>query len=171
MYAIVQEERLFIKRQKACSVRQFCSDWIYVIIDKTFFVYITERRNSTMDQKYKVGDVVTGKVTGIQPYGAFVALDDETQGLVHISEITYGYVKDVHEFIKVGDEIMVKILDVDEDQKKISLSIRVLQESPVSKKREVAPRKTLQERVNEADADGFRVLQQKLQSWIKQQGQ
>ena len=106
-----------------------------------------------MDQKYKVGDVVTGKVTGIQPYGAFVALDDETQGLVHISEI------------------MVKILDVDEEQKKISLSIRVLQESPVSKKREVAPRKTLQERVNEADADGFRVLQQKLQSWIKQQGQ
>ena len=124
-----------------------------------------------MDQKYKVGDVVTGKVTGIQPYGAFVALDDETQGLVHISEITYGYVKDVHEFIKVGDEITVKILDVDEEQKKISLSIRVLQESPVSKKREVAPRKTLQERVNEADADGFRVLQQKLQSWIKQQGQ
>ena len=124
-----------------------------------------------MDQKYKVGDVVTGKVTGIQPYGAFVALDDETQGLVHISEITYGYVKDVNEFIKVGDEIMVKILDVDEEQKKISLSIRVLQESPVSKKREVAPRKTLQERENEADADGFRVLQQKLQSWIKQQGQ
>ena len=123
-----------------------------------------------MDQKYKVGDVVTGKVTGIQPYGAFVALDDETQGLVHISEITYGYVKDVHEFIKVGDEIMVKILDVDEEQKKISLSIRVLQESPVSKKREVPPRKTLQERVNEDDADGFKILQEKLKSWIKQQG-
>ena len=124
-----------------------------------------------MDPKYKVGDVVTGKVTGIQPYGAFVALDDETQGLVHISEITYGYVKDVHEFIKVGDEITVKILDVDEEQKKISLSIRVLQESPVSKKREVAPRKTLQERVNESDADGFKILQEKLESWIKQQGQ
>ena len=89
-----------------------------------------------MDPKYRVGDVVTGKVTGIQPYGAFVALDDETQGLVHISEITYGYVKDVNEFIKVGDEITVKVLDVDEEQKKISLSIRVLQESPVSKKME-----------------------------------
>ena len=150
---------------------QCCSDWIYVIIDKTFFVYITERRNSTMDQKYKVGDVVTGKVTGIQPYGAFVALDDETQGLVHISEITYGYVKDVHEFIKVGEEINVKILDIDEEQKKISLSIRVLQETPVSKKREVAPRKTLQERVNEDDKDGFKILQEKLGSWIKQQGQ
>ena len=124
-----------------------------------------------MDQKYKVGDVVTGKVTGIQPYGAFVALDDETQGLVHISEITYGYVKDVHEFIKVGEEINVKILDIDEEQKKISLSIRVLQETPVSKKREVAPRKTLQERVNEDDKDGFKILQEKLGSWIKQQGQ
>lgn len=124
-----------------------------------------------MDPKYRVGDVVTGKVTGIQPYGAFVALDDETQGLVHISEITYGYVKDVNEFIKVGDEITVKVLDVDEEQKKISLSIRVLQESPVSKKREITPRKTLQERVNENDADGFKILQQKLASWIKQQGQ
>ena len=134
-------------------------------------MYITERRNSTMDPKYKVGDVVTGKVTGIQPYGAFVALDDETQGLVHISEITYGYVKDVHEFIKVGEEINVKILDIDEEQKKISLSIRVLQETPVSKKREVAPRKTLQERVNEDDKDGFKILQEKLGSWIKQQGQ
>ena len=144
---------------------------MYVIIKQTFFVYITEGRNSTMDPKYKVGDVVTGKVTGIQPYGAFVALDEETQGLVHISEITYGYVKDVHEFIKVGDDITVKILDVDEEQKKISLSIRVLQESPVSKKREITPRKTLQERVNEDDADGFKILQQKLESWIKQQGQ
>ena len=124
-----------------------------------------------MDPKYKVGDIVTGKVTGIQPYGAFVALDDETQGLVHISEITYGYVKDVHEFIKVGEEINVKILDIDEEQKKISLSIRVLQETPVSKKREVAPRKTLQERVNEDDKDGFKILQEKLGSWIKQQGQ
>ena len=124
-----------------------------------------------MDPKFKVGDVVTGKVTGIQPYGAFVALDDDTQGLVHISEITYGYVKDVHEFIKVGDEITVKVLDVDEEQKKISLSIRVLQEYPVPKKREVAPRKTLQERVNESDADGFKILQEKLEGWIKQQGQ
>ena len=49
-------------------------------------------------KKYELGDVLTGKVTGIQPYGAFVALDDNTQGLVHISEITYGFVKDVSEF-------------------------------------------------------------------------
>lgn len=124
-----------------------------------------------MVAKYKVGDVVTGKVTGIQPYGAFVALDEETQGLVHISEITYGYVKDVHDFISVGEEVTVKILDVDEKQKKISLSIRVLQEAPHARRREHFPRKTLQERVDENDADGFKVLQDKLDEWIKQQGE
>ena len=124
-----------------------------------------------MAQKYRVGDVVTGKVTGIQPYGAFVALDETTQGLVHISEITYGYVKDVHEFIKVGDEITVKVLEVDDQQKKISLSIRVLQQTPSPRRRELTPRKTLQQRVDEDDADGFKILQSKLSEWIRQQGQ
>ena len=51
-----------------------------------------------MSEQYTTGVVVTGKVTGIQDYGAFVALDAETQGLVHISEITNGYVKDIHDF-------------------------------------------------------------------------
>ena len=45
-----------------------------------------------MTKIYRVGDIVTGRVTGIQPYGIFVELDENTQGLVHISEITYGYV-------------------------------------------------------------------------------
>lgn len=88
-----------------------------------------------MAKKYEVGDVLTGKVTGIQPYGAFVALDEQTQGLVHISEITYGFVKDVGEFLKVGDEITVKVLEVDETSKKISLSIRILQEAPPQRKK------------------------------------
>ncbi|MBW9235362.1 S1 RNA-binding domain-containing protein, partial [Leptospira santarosai] len=75
-----------------------------------------------MTKKYEVGEVISGKVTGVQPYGAFVALDEETQGLVHISEITYGYVKDVSEFLSVGQEIEVKVLEVDEEAGKISLS-------------------------------------------------
>ena len=85
-----------------------------------------------MTKTFKVGDVVTGKVTGIQPYGAFVSLDEQTQGLVHISEITYGYVKEVGEFLTVGQEVEVKILEIDEEASKISLSIRELQEKPTS---------------------------------------
>lgn len=66
-----------------------------------------------MSEKFEIGAVVTGKVTGIQPYGAFVALDDSTQGLVHISEITHGFVKDINEHLKVGDEVKVKVLSID----------------------------------------------------------
>lgn len=123
-----------------------------------------------MTKKYEVGEVVTGKVTGIQPYGAFVALDEQTQGLVHISEITYGYVKDVADFLKVGEEIEVKILDIDNDSEKISLSTRALQEAPPQKKKDQV-RKSLQDRVDESDANGFKSLKDKLQDWIEQSGQ
>ncbi|MGE7673334.1 S1 domain-containing post-transcriptional regulator GSP13 [Lysinibacillus sp. NPDC094403] len=125
-----------------------------------------------MVKKYELGDVLNGKVTGIQPYGAFVALDEDTQGLVHISEITYGFVKDVSEFLSVGQEVEVKILEIDEDAEKISLSIRALQERPATlRKKDVLPRKSLQDRVDESDANGFNSLKDKLQDWIEQSGQ
>ncbi|SES16118.1 S1 domain-containing post-transcriptional regulator GSP13 [Psychrobacillus sp. OK032] len=120
-----------------------------------------------MTKIYKVGDVVTGKVTGIQPYGAFVSLDEHTQGLVHISEITYGYVKEVGEFLTVGEEVDVKILEIDDEAGKISLSIRELHEKPVVPKKEDKPRKTLQARVDEHDVEGFNTLKEKLSEWIK----
>lgn len=129
--------------------------------------YIKKVGTGIMTKTYKVGDVVTGKVTGIQPYGAFVSLDEQTQGLVHISEITYGYVKEVAEFLTVGQEVDVKILEIDGEAGKISLSIRELQEKPVIPKREDKPRKTLQARVDEHDVEGFNTLKEKLGEWIK----
>jgi len=123
-----------------------------------------------MTKQYEAGEVLTGKVTGIQPYGAFVALDDETQGLVHISEITYGYVKDVHDFLSVGQEVQVKVMEADDEAGKISLSIRALQERPPVMRKET-PKKSLQARVKERDAEGFNSLKDKLQDWIRQSGQ
>lgn len=122
-----------------------------------------------MVKKYEAGEKLTGKVTGIQPYGAFVALDDQTQGLVHISEITYGFVKDINDYISVGDEVAVKVLEVDEDVGKISLSIRALQEPP--EKKNGYTRKSLQAHVKERDAKGFNSLKEKLQDWIDKSGQ
>lgn len=124
-----------------------------------------------MAKTYEAGEELTGKVTGIQPYGAFVALDEETQGLVHISEITYGFVKDIHDFLEIGQEINVKILEVDEAAGKISLSIRALQEAPVAVKKDQRPRKSLQDRIKERDADGFNSLKDKLKDWIEKSGQ
>jgi len=125
-----------------------------------------------MTEKLEVGSILTGKVTGIQPYGAFVALDDNTQGLVHISEITHGYVKDINDHLKVGDEIQVKVLSVDEGAGKIGLSIRATEEAPVQQ--QAAKPKKPRKRVAAAiipDAEGqqgFNTLKDKLQEWIDQ---
>ena len=86
--------------------------------------------------EYRIGDILTGKVTGVQPYGAFVMLDEHTQGLVHISECQHGYVKDTSDIFTVGQRVEVVILDIDEYTHKISLSLRALQAPPrLSKKR------------------------------------
>lgn len=89
----------------------------------------------------EVGQTIKGKVTGIQSFGAFVALDDKnTQGLVHISEVSNTFVKDINEFLKVGDEVEVKVIKVDEATKKISLSIRALMPNPEGNKAPRAPK-------------------------------
>jgi general stress protein 13 len=124
-----------------------------------------------MARKYEAGEEFSGKVTGIQPYGAFIALDGETQGLVHISEITYGFVKDINDFLTVGQEVQVKVLEVDEAAGKISLSIRALLEAPAVTRKDDRPRKSLQARVDESDAEGFNSLKDKLQGWIDKSGQ
>ncbi|MBD5429948.1 CvfD/Ygs/GSP13 family RNA-binding post-transcriptional regulator [Lactobacillus sp.] len=74
----------------------------------------------------KIGDIVEGKINGIQQYGIFVKLNSEKEGLVHISEVHGGYVEDIgHEF-KVGEKIKVMILDIDPYNGQISLSHRAV---------------------------------------------
>ena len=75
---------------------------------------------------YQVGQVVEGKVTGIQPYGAFVSIDEQTTGLIHISEISEGYVRDITSYVQVGDIVRVKIIDFDKDNHQARLSLKAL---------------------------------------------
>ncbi|MEK5104123.1 S1 domain-containing post-transcriptional regulator GSP13 [Cytobacillus sp. FSL M8-0252] len=125
-----------------------------------------------MSEKIEVGSVITGKVTGIQPYGAFVALDENTQGLVHISEVTHGFVKDINEHLSVGDEVQVKVLSIDENAGKIGLSIRATQEAPAPTVKEKKPRKRpnnpVAQKVEDNGSQGFNTLKDKLQEWIAQ---
>ncbi|MCM3588445.1 S1 domain-containing post-transcriptional regulator GSP13 [Mesobacillus maritimus] len=123
-----------------------------------------------MTEKIETGSVLTGKVTGIQPYGAFVAIDENTQGLVHISEITHGFVKDINDHLKVGDEVQVKVLSVDEEAGKIGLSIRATQEAPEQPAKAKRPRKRAAAAVinQDNDSQGFNTLKDKLQEWITQ---
>ena len=80
---------------------------------------------------YRIGMVLDGKVTGIQPYGAFVALDDKTQGLIHISECRHGFIDDIRSYLKVGQRVKVMIIDIDEYTQKISLPVRLRQRKMV----------------------------------------
>lgn len=78
--------------------------------------------------KYEVGNVVSGEVTGAVDFGVFVKLEPGLEGLVHISEIDWGLVEDTKTMFNVGDQVDVKVIEVKDD--KISLSIKQLKENP-----------------------------------------
>lgn len=75
---------------------------------------------------YTIGMVLEGKVTGVQPYGAFISLDDDVQGLIHISEVKHGFIKNISDVLSIGEAVQVKVIDIDEYSQKISLSMRAL---------------------------------------------
>lgn len=84
---------------------------------------------------YSIGQIVEGKVTGIQPYGAFVALDKHTNGLIHISEISDGFVKEINRFVKVGETVKVKIIDYDAEHAQAKLSLKALNKNHARNRR------------------------------------
>lgn len=75
------------------------------------------------------GAIVSGKVTGLTDFGAFVELEGGKTGMIHISEVASNYVKDIREHVSVGQEVKAKVISVTPDGK-ISLSIRKLTEQP-----------------------------------------
>ncbi|MDM8212670.1 S1 domain-containing RNA-binding protein [Enterococcus hirae] len=77
----------------------------------------------------EVGEKVSGKVSGITNFGAFIDLGDGKTGLVHISEISDDFIKDIHDVLKVGDQVTVKVVSVGNDGK-IGLSIRKAVDHP-----------------------------------------
>mgnify|MGYP001584483192 FL=1 len=89
---------------------------------------IEKRRRSL--GKVKIGEIYDGEVVGIVPFGAFVRVGDELEGLVHISEISWEKVDDVHKSLKEGDKIKVKVIGLDEENAKLALSVKQLSDDP-----------------------------------------
>ena len=83
-------------------------------------------------KKYKVGDVVKGVITTITNFGAFVKID-KVEGLLHNEDASWDKSKKCKDLFKVGDEVEVKIINIDKDKEKISLSKKELEESPIDK--------------------------------------
>ncbi len=84
-----------------------------------------------IDEKYAVSETVNGTVTKIAQFGAFVKLEPGIEGLVHISEIAHHRVVTVKNYLKEGDQVAVKILSIDPDNQKMSLSVKATQTAPV----------------------------------------
>jgi len=87
-----------------------------------------ETEKTNLIDKYQVGDIVDGEVTGAVDFGVFVKLEQGLEGLVHISELDWGLVEDPRTLYSVGDRVQVKVIEIKDD--KISLSIKALKENP-----------------------------------------
>lgn len=109
-----------------------------------------------LSKEYKKGTIVTGCVTGIEKYGIFVSLDNYYSGLVHISEISDSFVRNINDYVNIGETINVKILDVNENDFHLKLSIKNI-DYRINKKK----------RANIVEVgSGFNCLKDKLDDWI-----
>lgn len=101
---------------------------------------------------FKKCDTIIVEVTALTSYGIFVKVDDYT-GLIHISEISDKYVKDINSFALVGDKVKVYILDINEEEKQLKLSYKRCKES----KKIIIPDLEI----------GFKTLEEKLPTWVE----
>ncbi|MEM9400030.1 MAG: 30S ribosomal protein S1 [Verrucomicrobiota bacterium] len=89
-----------------------------------------------IDAKYKIGDLVEGKVTKVASFGAFVQLADEIDGLVHISQISDQRVERVKDVLKVGDDVSARVIKVDKTERRIGLSMKAVDYTPEQMEKE-----------------------------------
>ncbi len=89
-----------------------------------------------IDQRYKIGDLVHGKVTKLASFGAFVQLQDDIDGLVHISQLSEEHVAKVKDVLKVGQEVEARVIKVDKAERRIGLSIKAAHYSDDELRRE-----------------------------------
>lgn len=107
--------------------------------------------------KYEKGKVVSGCVTGVEKYGIFVGLDEYYSGLIHISEISDGFVRNIHDYVKIGETIKVKVLETDDETCQLKLTIK-----------DIDYRMTKTKRCKIIETyKGFSTLRDKLNVWIK----
>ncbi|CAM4140111.1 glucose-6-phosphate isomerase [Erysipelothrix inopinata] len=115
-----------------------------------------------MKNIYKNGQIVEGVITGIQPYGAFVSIDENTTGLIHISEISDDFVRDIRQYVAQGEQIIAKIIDVSDGPNQLRLSLKALNYSSrkiredKEHKRSLVPESVL----------GFKSLDVKMPQWV-----
>jgi len=111
---------------------------------------------------YKIGMTVYGKITGIKPYGAFVSFDDNVTGLIHISEISNAFVKDISSYVQIDEYCLLKVIDIDVEHKQLRLSFKALSQNSRKYSRRVRFEGLPDDNI------GFKSLEEKMPQWIKE---
>ncbi|MFW6305980.1 MAG: bifunctional 4-hydroxy-3-methylbut-2-enyl diphosphate reductase/30S ribosomal protein S1 [Bacillota bacterium] len=104
-------------------------------------------------KKHYEGEIITGTVTKIVDFGAFVEIEDGVEGLIHISQLSHRHVKTPDEVVTVGEEVKVKIISISEEQKRVGLSIKELEEKPEPKPETSRPKPKSKKETNEEQTD------------------
>lgn len=105
------------------------------------FKQLQKRPIDIIAEKYPDGSIVKGKVTRLKAFGAFVELEPNVEGLVHISQVSHTYVDNIAHALQEGEEVDVKVIGIDKDKNKINLSIKALLPEPEKPVREEKPEK------------------------------
>ena len=87
---------------------------------------LSENPWASLKSKYPKGSVINGTITSITEFGVFVKVDEDIEGLIHISQLSNEKIEDPNTHFKVGDEIKAAVIDIDKDKKKVSLSVKEL---------------------------------------------
>ena len=106
--------------------------------------------------KYEKGKIITGCVTGIENYGIFVTLDEYYSGLIHISEISSNFVRNINDYVNIGETIKAKVVDADDENYHVKLSIKDIDYRINNQKKT---------RIIETNA-GFMPLKNNMERWI-----
>ncbi len=110
--------------------------------------------------EYKEGDIIKAQVSGITKYGIFVHVDSSYNGLIHISEVSNSYVENLNDFVKMGEVIYCQVLEVNDVNLQLKLSIKNINYKATIKSGEI-----------EESRLGFLPLKNKLDDWIAEKVQ
>ena len=108
--------------------------------------------------KYESGKIIKGCVTGIESYGIFVSFDEYYSGLIHISEVSNNFVRNIGDYVNIGGTIKAKILEVDDDSCQLKLSIKDINYRTNKRNRTKI----------EETGTGFELLKENLDHWVNE---
>ena len=112
---------------------------------------------------YEIGELIIGKVENVKPYALFLSFEDGSQGLLHISEISDSYIRDIEKYGTVGDELKVKVLSIDEHNGFLRVSLKQVPENE-----QFSTHNNEKRRIPVIKEDSFKDLEERLDGWIQE---